>query len=154
MFLTFNYTRTLEKIYNLENVFHIHGITGEQVVMGHGNGDCGHTCGDDFGINEVNSKYIRNYFIKTNKNTKKIIRNNAFFHKTNFMNIEEVYIMGHSLNYIDIPYIKKILQFISRDVIWNIVHLNDDNKVYYLNLLNDNKMKIGNINFIPWSSFD
>ncbi len=34
LFLTFNYTRTLEKIYNLENVFHIHGITGEQLVMG------------------------------------------------------------------------------------------------------------------------
>jgi len=154
LFLTFNYTRTLENVYNLENIFHIHGITGKQVVMGHGNGDCGHMYGDDFGINEINSKYIRSYFIKTNKNTKKIIKNNSFFHKTNFTNLKEIYIMGHSLNCIDMPYIKKILQFISSDIKLNIAYLDDGDKEYYLNLLNNNRIKIENINFIPWSDLD
>lgn len=40
LFLTFNYTSTLESIYNCCNVLHIHGKIGENLLFGHG--------GDDF----------------------------------------------------------------------------------------------------------
>lgn len=53
-FLTFNYTKTLEIVYGLQDVFHIHGVVGEYLIMGHGEGNCGNIYGKDFGINVVN----------------------------------------------------------------------------------------------------
>lgn len=37
LFLTFNYTKTLEHVYGIENVCHIHGMQGEDLLFGHGN---------------------------------------------------------------------------------------------------------------------
>lgn len=37
LFLNFNYTNTLEKLYNTDNVCHIHGTQYEEIYFGHGN---------------------------------------------------------------------------------------------------------------------
>lgn len=36
LFLNFNYTQTLEKLYGIQNVCHIHGTLGETLLVGHG----------------------------------------------------------------------------------------------------------------------
>lgn len=38
LFLNFNYTRTLEEIYGIPDVCHIHGTLGEDLLVGHGAG--------------------------------------------------------------------------------------------------------------------
>jgi hypothetical protein len=37
LFLNFNYTKTLEKLYNAQNVCHIPGIQDEDIYFDHGN---------------------------------------------------------------------------------------------------------------------
>lgn len=39
MFFSFNYTKTLEKIYDIKDVTHIHNQVGEKLIFGHGESD-------------------------------------------------------------------------------------------------------------------
>lgn len=151
--LSFNYTNTLEAVYGIEAVLHIHGRTGQPLIMGHGNGDCGKMHGDDFGINAVNAKYIRDYFLKTNKDTKKIIRaNRLFFQKNNLTSVEEVCVLGHSLNAIDMPYIEKLLRLMKREVKWNLAYRQDEDMEYYGQVLTEMGIEASKITFVPWNS--
>lgn len=36
LFFSFNYTKTLEKIYDIKEVTHIHNYVGQKLVFGHG----------------------------------------------------------------------------------------------------------------------
>lgn len=84
-FLNFNYTLTLEKVYNIpeRNVFHIHGITGDNIIVGHGL--------SNERINELTEEFIGDFmgaeyelertvrYLK--KDTEKIINDNLEFFK-------------------------------------------------------------------------
>lgn len=39
MFFSFNYTKTLEKIYGIKDVTHIHNCVGQKIIFGHGEDD-------------------------------------------------------------------------------------------------------------------
>lgn len=138
LFLSFNYTPTLEKVYNIPNVFHIHGYIGddneEKLVFGHGmevlegeipeldeNGESNRTPSYDA---EAASHAL---FYQFQKPVKDIIDKNLFFFDS-LKYIEKVVVLGHSLNEIDMPYICKIRDSISDSSSWIIVCYTDDDR--------------------------
>ena len=129
--LSFNYTLTIEKLYR-KPVLHIHGRKREKLIMGHGNYNGGDIQSDNFGINLVNERYVKRYFHGTYKNCQKIMEKHAgFFSKSTLGGIRKVYVLGHSLNNVDMPYIRRILELIGREAEWRIVCYDEESRRQY-----------------------
>jgi hypothetical protein len=63
---------------------------------------------------------LDDYFKETYKSTKEIIENNNIFFQ-NLIKIKEIYILGHSLSNVDLPYYEKIINMIDKKkVVWKI----------------------------------
>lgn len=138
LFLSFNYTPTLEKFYNIPKVFHIHGYIGddneENLVFGHGaevsegeiperdeSGESNRT--PDFDAKAAS----HSLFYQFQKPVKDIInRNQNFFDSLKC--VGKVVVLGHSLNEIDMPYIGKIKDSILDNSSWAIVCYSNDDK--------------------------
>lgn len=125
IFLCFNYTNTLEKVYNIRrhNICYIHGNANEktEIYFGHGN-DLTY---DDF----INSISNPNYFSVADeyceindilrKPVDKIINNNFdFFSGLN--DVDQIYSYGFSYGQVDQPYIRKICERIPINCKWYI----------------------------------
>ena len=124
-FFTFNYTRTLERIYGIpeSNICHIHGVlnsaknlrdtTSGDLIFGHGREifDTGVTNTPNTAYN-INKKPVKRC----------IINNQLFFEKLE--GITDIYSYGFSFGDVDMPYIKKICHSIGDtfNVTW---HFND-----------------------------
>lgn len=106
-FLTFNYTKTLESLYNAMNVCHVHGEQGRELLFGHGN-DKDYT---DKYIGEYTGAedYIQDMQRKLRKDTSgAIVRNQEFFNSIGGK-IDKIYSYGFSFSEVDQVYIKEIL---------------------------------------------
>ena len=128
IFLNFNYTETLEVVYQVknENVCHIHGKRGEALILGHGR-------------DEKEDEYSRNmsrytgaegilseihYMLK--KDTGKAIYKHDKFFRSLYQGIECIYSHGFSFGEVDQPYIKKICEILpTENITW---YLNDFDK--------------------------
>lgn len=124
IFITFNYTKTLESYYKIpsEQVIHIHGTTDNpaSIITGHNLkllppvNDF-----DDIRLYECEKIIHNDYFHKTFKPVESIIQSNKkFFCSLN--NISEIKVIGHSINDIDLPYYKIITQNIKKNSKWSI----------------------------------
>lgn len=118
-YLSFNYTSSLEKIYNIQNVCYIHGCCKkfDKLTIGHGLSFYEHNYDFDEYYNIDAQSYFKQIFDRYKKNTKLIIeRNSDFFGKLE--DIEEIYIYGKSIspNDVDLPYLSKVIDSISCDV--------------------------------------
>lgn len=120
-YLSFNYTEVLEKIYGISDVLHIHGSAGESdLALGHA-WECREdvlksTDDDDIRIIE-GYQIVNEYFGKTFKDCSDIILNHTSFFKK-LQDINQVYILGHSLGEVDYPYFYEILKNVHRDTVW------------------------------------
>lgn len=124
-FICFNYTSTLEKIYNVnkEKICYIHGNvdSGQKIFFGHGN----NYMYDDY-INAIDNP---NYFSVAEgytvindilrKPVDDIINNNLDFFET-LKDINQIYSYGFSYGEVDLPYIRKICEYISDTSEWYI----------------------------------
>lgn len=131
-YLTFNYTRTLEKIYDIptQNILHIHGTfnshDNDEIIYGHG----GHPYIikkdiDDPRIAE-GEEIIKDYFEKTTKPVKQIIhRYQKFFYRMT-ADVKKVTIVGHSMNKIDYPYYNRICNSIKGRIEWTYYYHSQD----------------------------
>lgn len=144
IFLSFNYTRTLELYYNIppEKILFIHGnayASGHDLILGHDfksdvfleDSPPPNLTKDELERWEdyMNDKYdfstelakqeISKYFELTLKNTDIIIKNNLGFFK-NLHTIDEIHIFGHSLSSVDLPYLHQIKASTLDHVIWFI----------------------------------
>ena len=152
--LSFNYTMTIEQVYHLP-VFHVHGKKGGKLIMGHGNGDGGDIIGEDFGINVINQKFIRKYFRETYKNPRRIMKKYLdYFEEDNLKRVKAVYVLGHSLNYIDMPYIEKICRHMDSKVKWEIAYYNEDNRIYYQEIMKKIVKKNTDYELMSWRNFE
>lgn len=154
-FINFNYTDTLEYYYNIDgsSILYIHNKADskETLVLGHS------TTPEKFDIeeeqmpegltNEEKSEWldmksdnydfayesgkqeILNYFKKSYKYTDSIIEENENYF--NYLNdIQEVFVLGHSISHVDQPYFKKIIDSISnKNVKWTASYYNNPNSV-------------------------
>lgn len=119
-FISFNYTSTLQKLYNVVDVCHIHGNVdeGDELFFGHG-------C-----IESYEGKYLgAKDTLDTIDNLLRKDCNKAFEQKASFFNslvwdydISEIYSYGFSFSDVDMFYIEKVMNLI-----------NTNNTTFYLN---------------------
>lgn len=162
IFLNFNYTLTLEEVYQIpsEKVLHIHGdIENNQgsFIFGHNknlkvkpnfdeNGESNRT---PFSDSEDNAKYP---FYALQKPVKKIIREYDSFFKV-LEEIDQIIILGHSLNSIDLPYFRAIKKYAPEAAKWKISFYSDDEKATHLKSLQKIGIEESRIEFCTISDF-
>ena len=123
IFLTFNYTDTLEKLYAIpENqILHIHGRAsiGEPIIVGHQ-----HLL-EPLDYLEKHTDFRDPYNIINNicdynelyKPVEKIIEQNRPFFES-LSRIKNIIVLGHSCGYIDEPYFSQIRKSVDKDAKW------------------------------------
>lgn len=132
-FISFNYTDTLEKIYNVpdENVLHIHGQATHpksQLIIGHSSKITIDEMCESYGIIKDGdlacTKEEFNYLLATEmmlvtlrKPIEEVIEQRL---KTiNFQPISEIVVLGHSLGVVDLPYFKYIKNHLPQSIHWS-----------------------------------
>lgn len=152
MYLSFNYTLTLERVYHIpdDHILHIHGsVVGNfpQLVVGHNkqNEEVDHTFSSDNVIEEEACKEVATLVKGWRKNTDGIIvANENFFEQLG--DITEIYVLGHSMNGIDLPYFRKIRQEVAADAIWHISVFDDRDRYNKQHVVED--LHIGRVHYI------
>ena len=129
LFITFNYTRTLEDLYGIDEdrVLHIHGSEkdGNNIVFGHGSSKRDRSWYEDYPDEYKNmmeetkeEKLIRmsDEFIDVFKKpvAEIIEKNHVFFDALRC--VKEIIILGFSYSDIDMPYLEKIVEMTGDDV--------------------------------------
>ena len=134
LYLTFNYTDTLNKIYQIpySNIRHIHNSIKNPTD----NLIFGHNSNIELDMNDPDS-YLGDFtealdsakslYFTLKKNTQKIIEDNIDFFN-NMRTVSEIIILGHSINEIDLPYFKKIYDIVDQSIIWRVSYLKDNEK--------------------------
>ncbi|TFH91766.1 bacteriophage abortive infection AbiH family protein [Vibrio ouci] len=158
VYLTFNYTDTLAQYYDVpdENVLFIHEKADEHVdelILGHG------VDPENFkekpveppvGLSEEDSDLwmeyqsdqydysyelgkdaINEYFSATFKGTEQIIKYNQEFF-ANLGNVDQVFVLGHSLAEVDLPYFQKLAESVKPNAKWVATYYApDDQQKHY-----------------------
>ena len=140
LFITFNYTRTLEELYQIPDnqVLHIHGMVGDdELILGHGNNyeelkeDCEMTLSQppaDLDEEELEDWYSSHYDFVTQqtqevaisqiaslqKDVQQIISDNRSIWDS-LAEVEIIHVFGFSFSYIDMPYLSTIINHINTD---------------------------------------
>lgn len=132
-YLSFNYTSTLTPVYSVPatNILHIHGnaaMDDTGLVLGHAwKPSDRKSLNDHPGIEDQDSRVteayniLDGYFSATFKPSEEIIQKNASFF-AGLHNIEEVFVLGHSLSDVDRNYFEAVVKAINVDIVcWTIV---------------------------------
>lgn len=132
IYLTFNYTETLEKVYKIDPryILHIHGKVGTPIYFGHGNT----TDIDTHGSWEVDDSFetIREFFLK---DTSKVIQHNQDFFQS-LKDVREIYSFGFSFSDVDVVYINEICKCLpSHDSTWYFNTYDSENNAKFLELI-------------------
>lgn len=137
--MTFNYTETLEILYGVKNVCHIHGKQGGELLFGHGNhGPYNYYTNNFIGSEDV----IQQIYEKLRKDTATAIKKNKHFFANIDSTISKVYSYGFSFSEIDNLYIEHISK-----------KLTNPNVVWYLNTHNNYKQRQNYKNIIRKSGY-
>tara|TARA_B110000196_G_scaffold217278_1_gene186579 strand:+ start:1195 stop:2127 length:933 start_codon:yes stop_codon:yes gene_type:complete len=135
-YFSFNYTNTLNEIYNIDDrkILYIHGKVDDEwsdVVLGHAweprdipslnsNVEVDNV---DTRIMEGN-QILDDYFGKTFKPIQSLIQlNSNYFNSLNEVN--NVYVLGHSLSEVDIEYFMKITKSVPNSARWYVSYYGD-----------------------------
>ena len=130
--ITFNYTKTYEKLDSLADVIHIHGCTDDNLVLG-----INPDHNDD--LESVDTTFIsfKKYFQRTLFRTDlpylDFIREVNQANKSVGREFRSLYVLGHSLDITDADVIKDL--FLSSDIITILCHSNNAVRSYIPNLI-------------------
>ena len=131
-YITFNYTKTLEEVYQIdsEKILHIHGVSDCEPIMGHGR-DANlqreyniyrDPLIEEF-VNRMDAEFDEFY-----KSCKKEITEFIFYIEefigTYENEFDEILVLGHSLGKVDIPYFQKINSLLP-NLRWRIDYFNE-----------------------------
>lgn len=119
-FFTFNYTKTLQKLYGVKKVIHIHNRAGQKLIFGHAKSDeCGlyQTMDYENGPN-IYSSFLDDMVLSFKKDTASPMKKYADFFRSLNSNVDKVYSYGFSYGRVDSVYIKEIISHISKNAIW------------------------------------
>lgn len=165
MFMTFNYTLLLEKKYHIDewNILHIHGSIDEKdnpPIIGHGN---------SFKIREARKhakqaeaeflekdtsiyNALANYYERTLKDVNHyIVSNSCFFER--LCNVDQIFIIGHSLGDVDIAYFRAIKENLKQVVIWNIYYNKSSDKTEFWDKIISIGVEEKSIQILPSARF-
>ena len=150
-FINFNYTETLELYYNInrDDILYIHNRSGESenLLLGHAveepdlfpepkmpegltdeeKEDWKDYQSDNYDLSIQRGQWeIENYFSKSLKNTKEILKLNYNIFKE-LHEIKEIFVFGHSISEVDQPYFETILRnLITLDAKWTVSYYSED----------------------------
>lgn len=122
-FLTFNYTKTLEKVYEVkeDNVCHIHGERGKTMFFGHGS----HADRSEYNLSKYTGSEndLATIDEKLRKKTETALDiNSNFFDNLKYLNTDAIYSYGFSFSEVDRVYLIEIFE-----------HINTENIIWYFN---------------------
>ncbi|QEE49119.1 hypothetical protein FUA48_05845 [Flavobacterium alkalisoli] len=136
-FLNFNYTQLLQKAYNIPDtqINHIHNKAIDEdsnLILGHGrnpneidslNKDLTEES-FEFRVHEGN-QILDKYFSENYKDTATVLyENQKFFHDLD--EITKIYVFGHSMSDIDLPYFQEIVKYTnSENINWEVSYYKD-----------------------------
>lgn len=164
LFLSFNYTNTLEYLYGINNkdILYIHGKAGceDELVLGHGasyndiqkllNNSYPTNLeeGDDFITQRAKDAAICGVLNQKKDVTKIIKKNEDWFKK--LKDVTHVHFYGHSFGDVDLPYFRKILSSVSPTAHIEISAYCEKDKITVDNFMSDenigkNRYKIINL---------
>lgn len=129
LFLVFNYTDTVEKVYGVASsqVLHIHGDAGnidDELILGHDKFYKEVPQEDDFYDRTEYQRQIASVINGLYKDTSKIIsRHKDFF--SHLSTIDTVVVYGHSIADVDLPYFQEIKKNIQPNATWHISYHGD-----------------------------
>ena len=143
IFLTFNYTDTLERIYCLDEnlVLHIHGRASkdEKLIVGHNNpAKMPRGIKDDFLDNTANYRAIVETINRLEKKSKRIIAENGLFFN-GLGTVDEVIVYGHSIEKVDIGYFEEVKRNVYANAHWRFYCFDENRKRHY----NDAAIRLG-----------
>jgi hypothetical protein len=131
-FINFNYTSTLQDVYSVpdKDVLHIHGKARSNVIFGHdvGNGNRSSPMAPnhDEPWFEASYKILASVTDKFHKPVNEILEKHKE-HLEKYGGVTKIIVLGHSINDIDIPYLKCILNAYP-DAVWrNWNHKGEEN---------------------------
>lgn len=170
-FLSFNYTNTLERLYSVDktkiNYLHNSAFDGsESIILGHGIDPKTFedtplelpdhlessvfprwiTQDNEYPYGE-GREILMSYFIFTYKPTNEIIKRNSDFFKS-LQSVKEIFVFGHSLSSIDLPYFKEIVNNIDNAVKWNVSFFGSDDIKRFTEVLCSFGIALDNIQFV------
>ncbi|MFP7442915.1 bacteriophage abortive infection AbiH family protein [Bacillus infantis] len=146
-FLSFNYTETLEVVYDIspEDICHIHGKQYEEIYFGHGNKENYY---DRYMQSHIGSQDgLSNIDEQLRKKTDKALEENlGFFESLRDANINKIYSYGFSFNEVDAIYFLEIFKQIdTENVTWYFNDFDKSNIGIYMEFLKNCGFK-GNFN--------
>ncbi|SGZ09952.1 Putative uncharacterized protein [Moritella viscosa] len=121
-FINFNYTSTLQDVYSIpdEDVLHIHGKARWNVILGHGIGNGNQSTSMAFNENapwfDESQRTLASVTDKFHKPVPEILERYRA-QLEGYGDIEKIIVIGHSVNDIDLPYFRCILNAYP-DAIW------------------------------------
>lgn len=119
-FFSFNYTKTLQKLYGAKKVIHIHNRVGQKLIFGHDkSGKVGlyQNMNYEDGPN-ISSSFLDDMVLSFKKDTASPMKKYANFFRSLNCNIDRVYSYGFSYGKVDRVYIKEIISRISENTLW------------------------------------
>lgn len=144
IYLTFNYTETLEDIYCIPScrVCHIHGLrnTGSAPIVGHGKKDIPHYNGAEWAATDEVIPEIYKFLETSYKDVDKIIKAHSSFFGS-LTGIDEVFVCGFSFGDVDIPYLQEVINRIGRNTKWNVTYYRSEEERKFKEILT-NKLHI------------
>ena len=171
IFINFNYTDTLERLYQIENeiICYIHGKSSNnesEIILGHGTNPSNFDVQEPkppagLSDDEMDSRNesildqtefsfeqakleIHSYYTKSFKNTQIVIENNIdFFNNLNA--IENIFVLGHSISSVDIEYFKTVKESSTINAKWQVTYYSEDEKQKHLDTLIELGIKRENI---------
>lgn len=131
-FINFNYTPTLQYVYSVpdEDVLHIHGKARWNVIFGHGIGNGNQSSSMTPNTNEPwfeeSYQTLASVTDKFHKPVNEILEKHRA-HLEAYGDVTKIIVLGHSINEIDIPYFKCILNAYPNAMWRNWNHKGEEN---------------------------
>ncbi|MEZ8777438.1 AbiH family protein [Vibrio splendidus] len=119
-FINFNYTTTLQDVYEVpdENILHIHGNVQRNIIFGHGRGSSSSRSGleSDEPWFEESQRSVSSVSEVFHKPVDEILERNRS-QLEGYGDVTDIVVIGHSINDIDIPYFQCVLNAYP-DAVW------------------------------------
>lgn len=119
-YITFNYTKTLQEVYHIQKVIHIHNRKGQKLVFGHGieNPEYHNSSYNDDSCAVISSSFLDDMLLGLKKDTHTQMKKYRNFFKSLNKNIDKVYSYGFSYCKVDSIYIKEIIKKVATNATW------------------------------------
>ncbi len=130
LFLNFNYTNTLQDLYNIKKVCHIHGTVNDKIYFGHGKSNCPSGEYEKYWFGAEYS--LKQLFFDLRKNTEEAFNKHKDFfnelHDIACNSTLDIYSYGFSFSDVDKYYLKEICRIIKTKNI--CFFMNDHNNAF------------------------